>query len=88
MNAVKSGWKTTEFWMTLVVVVVAYLLSTDLGSAETYPVLAKVLGLAAAVLAALGYQVSRTAVKKTNGKAEPITYAAMAVQEESKSGKK
>jgi len=67
MNAVKSGWKTTEFWMTLAVVVVAYLLSTDLGSAEAYPVLAKILGMAAAVLAALGYQASRTSVKKANG---------------------
>jgi len=67
MNGIKSGWKTTEFWLTLAVVIIAYLLSTDLGSVEAYPVLAKILGMAAAVLAALGYQASRTAVKKVNG---------------------
>lgn len=67
MNGVKAGWKTTEFWMTLAVVIIAYLLSTDLGSVEAYPMIAKMLGLAAAVLASLGYQASRTAVKKVNG---------------------
>jgi hypothetical protein len=57
----KPGYKTTEFWLSLAAVVVGLLFASGVvadGSAFD-----KVLGLAASVLGALGYSVSRAKVK-------------------------
>ena len=65
MNSVKPGWQTTEFWMNLLAVTIAYLMSTDLGDMSgDYVLVAKVLVALAAALAALGYTASRAVVKR------------------------
>lgn len=61
-SEVKSGWQTTEFWMNLLAVIVAYLISSDIG--EGSELASKVLIALAAALAALGYTASRTFVKR------------------------
>ena len=55
----KSGWKTTEFWLALVVTVGGSL-ATYYSEAEW----AKVVGIVAAALASAGYGLSRASVKK------------------------
>lgn len=62
MNPEKPGWKTSEFWLNLAAVIVAYLLTTDLGEGDNW--VAKGLAIVATVLAALGYTASRTLVKR------------------------
>ena len=60
---VKPGWQTTEFWMNLLAVVVAYLMATGIGGDET-SLLSRTLVAIAAALAALGYTASRAVVKR------------------------
>lgn len=55
----KPGYKTTEFWLSLIAVVLAAVLPL-LGD---YPPLAQAIGLGLSVLTALGYTTSRTSVK-------------------------
>ena len=58
-----KGWKTSEFWLSLMAVIVTYLIASgDFGG--EYPWLAKALTVAAAVLASLGYTASRAVVKR------------------------
>lgn len=57
----KSGFKTTEFWITLAVTIAA--LVPSLGLPEEH-VAVKVAGLVVAVGAQLGYAALRTAAKK------------------------
>jgi hypothetical protein len=57
-----KGWQTSEFWMNLAAVVVAYLMSTDIG--EPNSLLSRALIAVAAALAALGYTGSRAVVKR------------------------
>jgi len=60
--AVKKGYQTTEFWLSVAAMVVGALFA-----AEVFPLESagdKVLGLAATVLTALGYTVSRTIAKR------------------------
>jgi hypothetical protein len=59
----KPGWKTTEFWLTLAAVVIAAIGSTPLGLETEFPIVAKCLSVAMAVLAALGYTGARALVK-------------------------
>ena len=63
MDDVKAGWKTTEFWLSLLAVVVAYIGTADLWEDGT--VGAKAIAVVATVLAALGYSASRAVVKSS-----------------------
>ena len=60
-KAVKPGFKTTEFWMTSVAAVVGIILASGI---PTDNVVMQVAGLAALVLSAFGYSVSRGNAKK------------------------
>lgn len=57
----KPGYKTTEFWLSLVAVVLGALASS--GSLADGSTAARVVGLAIAALGALGYSVSRGMAK-------------------------
>lgn len=57
---VKTGYKTTEFWVTLVTVVVTAIVPL-LGNSE---LITQLIGAVAAGLAAAGYSISRGIVKK------------------------
>lgn len=59
----KAGYKTSEFWLTLVAVVVGYLGTS--GVWEEGTIGAKTITIVATVLAALGYTASRTLVKSS-----------------------
>ena len=65
-NDIKPGWKTTEFWLSLMAVVVAYLGTADLWQEGT--VGGKAITVVATVLAALGYSASRAVVKSSANK--------------------
>lgn len=58
----KPGYKTTEFWLATVTAIVGILFASDVFPAESGG--EKALGLAASVLASLGYSVSRGMAKK------------------------
>lgn len=64
----KPGYKTTEFWLTLLAQMVALLMASGAFAADS-PVL-KVATYVAAVLAQLGYVASRAMVKNTAAKLE------------------
>lgn len=57
----KPGWKSTEFWLSLVAVICGAIVAGDVVS-ETSTV-GKAIGAVVSVLGALGYTASRTAVK-------------------------
>ena len=61
----KPGWKTTEFWLSLIAAVVGVLAAN--GNLDPSSSLAKIVGIAAVVLAAMGYTVSRGIAKKGSG---------------------
>ena len=61
MEPTKAGYKTTEFWLTLTATMIGLALAS--GAIETDSGLDKILGLAAGVLASLGYTISRTLAK-------------------------
>lgn len=58
----KPGYKTTEFWLSVVAMAVGAVMAS--GIVETDSGFDKALGLAATILASLGYTVSRTMVKR------------------------
>jgi hypothetical protein len=60
---VKDGWKTSEFWISLFVVVLGAVVASGLLPAET--VWFKLAGCIGSVLAAMGYSASRASLKKT-----------------------
>ena len=60
-NPTKPGWKSTEFWLSLVAVICGAIVAGDVVS-ETSTV-GKAIGAVVSVLGALGYTASRTAVK-------------------------
>ena len=67
----KPGYKTSEFWLSLAAVVVGLLYAAGVvadGSAFD-----KVLALAASLLGALGYTVSRGGVKKASAAAAALS---------------
>lgn len=72
--AQKPGYKTTEFWLTIVAMLVGVLLSAGV-FADDSPVL-KGLGVAASVLGLLGYQVQRGMLKASGNKAAAFVEAA------------
>ena len=58
---VKPGYQTTEFWMTAAATVVGLAIASGIvPTSGTWP---QIVGLVTGVLGALGYTVSRTAVK-------------------------
>ncbi len=57
----KPGFKTTEFWMTAIAVILGVVFTAGLPEDS---VVLKVAGMAASVLAIMGYQVSRGGAKK------------------------
>jgi len=60
--AVRAGWRTTEFWMALAVVILGAFASS--GILPTEHIIVKVAGLVIAVLGSLGYGISRGMSKK------------------------
>lgn len=58
---VTPGWKTSEFWLSLVAALVGAVMAS--GIIPTGSVWVQVVGIVATILGALGYQVSRTSVK-------------------------
>lgn len=61
----KSGYRTTEFWLSLAAALVGSLLAA--GAFPSESPWARALGALAASLAALGYSVSRGAAKRGGG---------------------
>jgi len=77
-----KGYSTSEFWLSLVAVLIGFAMSSGLIAAgSTWE---RVLGLAASLLGALGYTASRAIVKSANSKASALTAAASAVADPSK----
>lgn len=64
----KPGYKTTEFWMSLVAVLLGALFSS--GAVVEGSSLASLLGIVTTVMASLGYTVSRSVVKTGQTKAD------------------
>ena len=70
MNDTKPGYKTTEFWLSLLATLLGFLLASgvmDAVPAESW--IAKLIGGVVAVLATLGYSASRAKVKNNGGSA-------------------
>ena len=69
MNETKAGYKTTEFWLSLLATLLGFLLASgamDAAPADSW--IAKLVGGVVAVLATLGYSASRAKVKsETSG---------------------
>ena len=63
-NEVKPGWKTTEFWLSVVVVLGSLLWGADVLDPDGAGTANKVFGLLVSGLAAVGYTVSRGLAKK------------------------
>ena len=63
----KPGWKTTEFWITMAMMVVGVLLESGILAAGSQ--LAVVAGVVLQLGSALGYKASRTSVKNAEAKA-------------------
>jgi hypothetical protein len=61
----KPGYKTTEFWLAGAATVVGGLMASGVIAEESS--LAKILGIAASALVALGYTGARLALKKKEG---------------------
>jgi len=68
VNETKAGYKTTEFWMSLLATLLGFLLASGVMDAvpeESW--IAKLVGGVVAVLATLGYSASRANVKSEAG---------------------
>lgn len=59
----KPGYKTSEFWLTVVATLIGLLFAS--GAVEEASGIGKIAGLAASVLATLGYSYSRGAAKSS-----------------------
>jgi len=67
VNETKPGYKTTEFWLSLLATLLGFLLASGVMDAvpeESW--IAKLIGGVVAVLATLGYSASRAKVKSTS----------------------
>jgi len=58
----KTGYKTSEFWLSLAAMVVSFLIAS--GVVADASTIGKAIALVAGVLASLGYTVARGAAKK------------------------
>jgi len=72
----KTGWKTSEFWLAMSSLVVTFLISAGVFADDSFA--GKLLGLAAAALTSLGYSVSRALTKGAESKAEAVKALASA----------
>ena len=64
MNGQKPGYKTTEFWMTVLVDVLGLIAAS--GIIADGSIYAKIFGMICTTLATLGYTISRGTAKSTN----------------------
>jgi hypothetical protein len=64
----KKGYQTTEFWLSLLAILCGVLMSS--GLVEDSSAIGKGIGAGMALLATLGYQASRTTVKKAEAMRE------------------
>ena len=58
----KAGYKTTEFWLTVIATVLGLLFASGIVSDGSQA--DKILGMASTVLATMGYSISRSIAKK------------------------
>lgn len=72
--AVKPGYKTTEFWLSLAAILVGVLLSSGVIADDSQA--AKMLGLASSLLGSLGYVANRAHVKAVSIKGAALVEAA------------
>tara|TARA_B100000700_G_C14536269_1_gene619896 strand:- start:117 stop:320 length:204 start_codon:yes stop_codon:yes gene_type:complete len=63
-NNVKPGWKTTEFWISVIVAVCSLAWGAGVVDPEGASNADKVFGFVCSAMAALGYSVSRGLAKK------------------------
>ena len=68
MDGIRDGWKTSEFWLSLLAVIVAYLGTSEIWSEGSIG--ARGVAIVATVLATLGYTASRAMVKSSAIKKE------------------
>lgn len=73
----KPGWKTSEFWLTLVAIVVGGLLAS--GLITSAPIM-QALGALSSILGALGYTTQRGFVKVADSKAAAFVAASQGAQ--------
>lgn len=67
MNETKPGYKTTEFWLSLLATLLGFLLASGvMDSVGEESWVARLVGGLVAVLASLGYSASRAKVKTTS----------------------
>lgn len=64
----KPGYKSTEFWLSLVAVLVGAVFASGVVAEDS--IWAQALGVLSSVLGALGYSVSRSLVKKAASEAD------------------
>ena len=64
-NDVKPGWKTTEFWVTVICALGSLLWGAGVLAPEGAGTADKIFGCVAAALGSLGYAISRGLAKKT-----------------------
>ena len=69
----KPGWKTTEFWLSVMALLVGALIAS--GAFADGGTLAQVLAFAASALTALGYTVARGLAKKGEGSTHAVLKA-------------
>ena len=62
----RSGLKSTEFWLSAVTAIVGLVIAGGIVDPEGSSTASKIVGFACSALAALGYTVSRTLVKKAD----------------------
>lgn len=68
MNETKPGYKTTEFWLSLLATLLGFVLASGaMEGVSQDSWVAKLVGGAVAVLASLGYTASRAKVKTGGG---------------------
>ena len=78
----KPGYKTTEFWLSLAAAIVGALLAS--GAFEDGSAVARLLGVVASALAAIGYAASRGFVKANETRALAMRDTAVAIDKAAK----
>jgi hypothetical protein len=77
----KPGYKTTEFWLSLVALLVGALMASGILEASNSDWDNKIVGLVAMVLTSLGYTVGRSMTKGSSAKAKGLMDLASAAKE-------
>lgn len=76
-TATKPGWKTTEFWLSLVATLVGLFIAS--GALPEESVVMKIAGFVLAALVSLGYGAMRASVKKAEADGEVVRQAAVTI---------